>query len=51
MHVALRANLTHHRICGVISASNRPLEEALGLPIIDPTQTAVTIALGVVAFR
>jgi allantoin racemase len=28
----------------------KPLEAALGVPVIDPTQAAVTMALGAVAF-
>jgi Asp/Glu/hydantoin racemase len=35
------AGMTHHR---------RPLEVELGIPVIDPTQAAVTMALGAVQF-
>lgn len=34
--------------CAGMARHRRPLEEALGTPVIDPTQAAVTMALGVV---
>ena len=34
--------------CAGMARHRRPLEEALGIPVIDPTQAAVTMALGVV---
>ena len=36
--------------CAGMSRHRRPLEEALGVPVIDPTQAAVAMALGAVAF-
>ena len=33
--------------CAGMARHRRPLEEALGIPVIDPTQAAVTMALGV----
>jgi Asp/Glu/hydantoin racemase len=36
--------------CAGMARHRRPLEEALGIPVIDPTQAAVTIALGTVQF-
>ena len=36
--------------CAGMARHRRPLEEALGIPVIDPTQAAVTMALGVVQF-
>jgi Asp/Glu/hydantoin racemase len=35
--------------CAGMARHRRPLEEALGIPVIDPTQAAVTMALGAVA--
>jgi Asp/Glu/hydantoin racemase len=35
--------------CAGMARHRRPLEEALGVPVIDPTQAAVTMALGAVA--
>jgi Asp/Glu/hydantoin racemase len=35
--------------CGGMSRHRRPLEEALGAPVIDPTQAAVAMAIGAVA--
>ena len=34
--------------CAGMARHRRPLEEALGVPVIDPTQAAVTMALGTV---
>lgn len=34
--------------CSAMARHRRPLEEALGIPVIDPTQAAVTMALGAV---
>ena len=34
--------------CAGMARHRRPLEEALGVPVIDPTQAAVTMALGAV---
>ncbi len=36
--------------CAGMARHRRPLEEALGIPVIDPTQAAVTMALGTVQF-
>jgi allantoin racemase len=36
--------------CAGMARHRRALEEALGIPVIDPTQAAVAMALGVVAF-
>jgi len=36
--------------CAGMARHRRPLEEALGVPVIDPTQAAVAMALGAVAF-
>lgn len=36
--------------CAGMPAYRKPLEESLGIPVIDPTQVAVTMALGQVAF-
>jgi Asp/Glu/hydantoin racemase len=36
--------------CAGMARLRRPLEEALGIPVIDPTQAAVTMALGAVQF-
>jgi Asp/Glu/hydantoin racemase len=36
--------------CAGMARHRRPLEEALGVPVIDPTQAAVVIALGAVQF-
>jgi allantoin racemase len=33
--------------CAGMARHRRPLQEALGIPVIDPTQAAVTMALGV----
>ncbi|CEJ15632.1 aspartate/glutamate racemase family protein [Phreatobacter sp. AB_2022a] len=35
--------------CAGMARHRRPLEEALGLPVIDPTQAAVTMAIGTLA--
>lgn len=35
--------------CAGMARHRKPLEEALGVPVIDPTQAAVTIALGTLA--
>ena len=34
--------------CAGMARHRRPLERALGIPVIDPTQAAVTMALGAV---
>ncbi|MFN3672219.1 MAG: aspartate/glutamate racemase family protein [Bosea sp. (in: a-proteobacteria)] len=34
--------------CAGMARHRKPLEQALGIPVIDPTQAAVTMALGVV---
>ncbi|MGY3037122.1 allantoin racemase [Bradyrhizobium sp. USDA 4354] len=36
--------------CAGMARHRRPLEDALRIPVIDPTQAAVTIALGTVRF-
>ena len=36
--------------CAGMARHRRPLEEALGLPVIDPTQAAVAMAMGAVRF-
>jgi Asp/Glu/hydantoin racemase len=36
--------------CAGMARLRRPLEDALGVPVIDPTQAAVTMALGAVQF-
>jgi allantoin racemase len=36
--------------CAGMARHRRPLEEALGIPVIDPTQSAVSMALGTVQF-
>ena len=36
--------------CAGMARHRKPLEQALGIPVIDPTQAAVTMALGVVQF-
>ena len=36
--------------CAGMARHRRPLEDALGIPVIDPTQAAVAMALGTVAF-
>jgi allantoin racemase len=36
--------------CAGMARHRAPLEEALGVPVIDPTQAAVTMALGAVQF-
>lgn len=36
--------------CAGMARHRRPLEAALGIPVIDPTQAAVTMALGAVQF-
>lgn len=35
--------------CAGMARHRRPLEEALGIPVIDPTQAAVAMAIGVVS--
>ena len=35
--------------CAGMAVHRRPLERELGIPVIDPTQAAVTMALGVLA--
>jgi allantoin racemase len=34
--------------CAGMASHRRPLEQALGLPVIDPTQAAVAMAIGAV---
>ena len=34
--------------CAGMARHRRPLEEALGVPVIDPTQAAVAMAIGTV---
>ena len=36
--------------CAGMARHRKPLQEALGIPVIDPTQAAVLMALGAVAF-
>ena len=36
--------------CAGMARHRKPLEEALGIPVIDPTQAAVTLALGAILF-
>ena len=36
--------------CAGMARHRKPLEQALGLPVIDPTQAAVTLAFGAIAF-
>jgi allantoin racemase len=36
--------------CAGMAGHRRPLEQALGIPVIDPTQAAVAMALGAVQF-
>src|SRR5215204_4967934 len=36
--------------CAGMARHRKPLEAALGVPVVDPTQAAVTMALGAVAF-
>ena len=36
--------------CAGMARHRQALEEALGIPVIDPTQAAVTMALGTVQF-
>ena len=36
--------------CAGMARHRKPLEQALGIPVIDPTQAAVTLALGTLAF-
>lgn len=36
--------------CAGMARHRRPLEQELGIPVIDPTQAAVTMAVGAVAF-
>jgi allantoin racemase len=36
--------------CAGMARHRKPLEQALGIPVIDPTQAAVTMALGTVQF-
>jgi allantoin racemase len=36
--------------CAGMARHRKPLEQALGIPVIDPTQSAVTMALGAVQF-
>ncbi|MBL8569351.1 MAG: aspartate/glutamate racemase family protein [Phreatobacter sp.] len=35
--------------CAGMARHRKPLEEALGIPVIDPTQAAVTMAIGTIA--
>jgi len=34
--------------CAGMARHRKPLEDALGIPVIDPTQVAVTMAIGAV---
>jgi allantoin racemase len=34
--------------CAGMAPHRKPLEDALGIPVIDPTQAAVTMAIGAV---
>ena len=36
--------------CAGMARMRRPLEDALGIPVIDPTQAAAAMALGAVQF-
>jgi len=36
--------------CAGMARHRQPLEQALGIPVIDPTQAAVTMAVGAVQF-
>ena len=36
--------------CAGMARHRKPLEQALGIPVIDPTQAAVAMALGTVQF-
>jgi Asp/Glu/hydantoin racemase len=36
--------------CAGMARHRRPLEDALGIPVIDPTQAAVTMAFGALQF-
>ena len=36
--------------CSGMARHRKPLEQALGIPVIDPTQAAVTLAFGALAF-
>ena len=36
--------------CAGMARMRKPLEDALGIPVIDPTQAAATMALGAVQF-
>jgi Asp/Glu/hydantoin racemase len=36
--------------CAGMARHRGPLEQALGIPLVDPTQAAVTMALGAVQF-
>ena len=36
--------------CAGMARHRKPLEQALGVPVIDPTQAAVTLAIGAIAF-
>jgi allantoin racemase len=37
--------------CAGMARHRRPLEDVLGIPVIDPTQAAVTMAIGAVPIR
>ena len=37
--------------CAGMARHRAALEDAIGIPVIDPTQAAVTMALGVVMFQ
>lgn len=37
--------------CAGMARHRRPLEQELGIPVIDPTQAAVTMAIGTIAVR
>jgi Asp/Glu/hydantoin racemase len=36
--------------CAGMAVHRNPLQEALGIPVIDPTQAAIAMALGTVQF-
>ncbi|MGD9847141.1 MAG: aspartate/glutamate racemase family protein, partial [Variibacter sp.] len=37
--------------CAGMARHRRPLEDAVGIPVIDPTQAAVAMAIGTIAVR
>ena len=55
MPLAVRSSGTHEdganaivMGCAGMARHRKPLEDALGIPVIDPTQAAVTMAIGAV---